>query len=180
VLAPPSVGLKLAASLRTISWLDTSFEAEAQIENQGPRVVDRDAATDTFFFGDLQARFFSLTLQQAVLFTPQMSLQLYAQLFTAYGQYLLYREATPQGARIGLPDLAATSYALDHDYQEAQLNLNVQLRWEYRPGSTLYAVFTKGMQTIPTAAPPTLWPERLSQGRSTDAFMVKWTYWWSP
>ena len=52
------------------------------------------------------------------------------------------------------------------------------LRWEYRLGSTLYAVYSRSQQNFPYPgrADTSLSLRGLGQGPATDTVMVKWSY----
>ena len=112
-----------------------------------------------------------------------MTLQGYAQLFTAFGHYGPFYTASSTGAPIRQAELVPTQPNENPDFHTAELNVNVVLRWEYRPGSTLFVVYTRAQSESPVATGQspalTLWPGRLLQGPANDAFLVKWSYWWS-
>ena len=93
-----------------------------------------------------QARSVSATLRATYSFTPYLTLQAYAQLFTAgiaYGDPL--RAVVAPGKRVvsldslkpALPEDAAPNA----DDRQAGLNVNLILRWEWRTGSTFYLVY---------------------------------------
>ena len=50
---------------------------------------------------------------------------------------------------------------------------NIRLRWNYRPDSDLYVIYTAGQRFASLAAAN---PAQFTQNR----FAVKWTYSWSP
>src|SRR5206468_1817312 len=96
------------------------------------------------------------TVRAAYTFTPQLSLQFYTQLFFAkvnYSDFFVY----PKQAFRERVDLAALipagAPAASPDSQQATLNVNLVLRWEYRLGSTLFLVYTRA-QTPALAVPP--------------------------
>jgi hypothetical protein len=99
--------------------------------------------------------------------------------FGRYGQFFL--AASPDRRPIHLADLVPTDTRTD-GFHNAGLNINLVVRWEYRLGSTFFAVYTHAGESLPSAAgqpvPDTLAPTGLLTGRSTDAFMLKWSYWW--
>ncbi len=89
-------------------------------------------------FAARDTRSASLTSRANVLFSSTLSLQLYGQLFAARGRY--------QGFRLlaGPDDLRDfDAYPRRRDFSFATFNLNAVLRWEYRPGSSLYVVWTQ-------------------------------------
>jgi hypothetical protein len=68
-----------------------------------------------------------------------------------------------------------------YDVEQAVLNVNAVLRWEYRLGSVVYLVYTRAQS--PTLVVPAQGP-RLDAGAlggnrgSTDVLMLKASYWW--
>ncbi|HET6923498.1 MAG TPA: DUF5916 domain-containing protein, partial [Anaeromyxobacteraceae bacterium] len=137
------------------------------------------------FFADLDSPVFSLILRQLVVLTPRLTFQLYAQLFTDWGRYGGWYSGSDAAGKVRTEDLAPIP---DQDpvpaFQHTALNLNAVLRWEYRLGSTLYAVYTRSQQNpagdpASGSFPPATLAPRWG-GPTADAFMVKWSYWWNP
>jgi hypothetical protein len=90
-------------------------------------------------FGARDTRALDTTLRGSYTFTPDLSFQLYTQLFLAGGRY--------DGMQIlrGPDDLASfDDFPKRDDFAFGSLQSNAVLRWEYRPGSTLYVVWTHG------------------------------------
>ncbi|MBX6332693.1 MAG: carbohydrate binding family 9 domain-containing protein [Gemmatimonadaceae bacterium] len=110
----------------------------------------------------------SLTTRVDYAFAPTLTLQLYAQPFVSAGRYGRFAEVrAPRAARPEervVPyapaqlafDAANRVYAVDldtdgtadfsfgaPDFNRKELNVNAVLRWEYRPGSTLYVVWSQ-------------------------------------
>jgi hypothetical protein len=96
-------------------------------------------------------------------FSPHLSLQIYAQPFIAAGNYSEYKDVdNPHAKRFedrfyrlagndyGVMDGTVTvshngTYAFDKpDFDIQQLRSTVVLRWEYRPGSTVFAIWSHG------------------------------------
>src|SRR6185503_17716213 len=111
--------------------------------------------TDTvgshYTFAHLDQTTTSLTMRLNYTFTPTLSLQAYLQPFVSKGTYSNVRQlsATPRAdaydARYAaFNDAAVTSNPGGFDFKELQSNL--VLRWEYRPGSTLFVVWNEGRQ----------------------------------
>ncbi len=121
-----------------------------------------------YVFADLAQDVLSLTARLNYYFTPGLSLQLYAQpfvatadfgapkalvaprtyQFTAYGQGGSTIVTDPATGQItvdadGDGPAPALSYA-NPDFRRRSLRSNVVLRWEYRPGSTLFLVWNQG------------------------------------
>jgi hypothetical protein len=96
-----------------------------------------------YVFGRIHQQVADVTLRSNVLFNRKQSLEIYAQPFITVGDYLEARE-------LSRPD----SYRFIHydepgydprqfDFSYASVNLNVVYRWEYRPGSTFFLVWTQ-------------------------------------
>jgi hypothetical protein len=133
-----------------------------------------------------------VVLRQLVVLAPRLTLQVFAQLFVDYGRFGPYWSAAATGgAPIRPGDLAAGSPAFappgqgglqSPDFHDTILNVNAVLRWEWRLGSTLYAVWQRSQSELPWLGPgrppASLAPGSL--GAATDTFLVKFTYWLNP
>jgi hypothetical protein len=137
-------------------------------------------------YGRLLARSAGLTARGSYTFTPQLSLQAYAQIFLASRHYTDFAVAPKTAARgriylDQLQPLSAGDAPPDPDIAQAALNVNIVLRWEYRLGSTAYLVYTRAQTpvTTVTAGAGTLDLGRLSRSSSAaDVIMLKLSYWW--
>jgi len=156
--------------------------------------VPDSTATATFgaryVFGTLDQDELSVPLRVSYVLSPRLSLQVYLQALHSKGDYPLVRQlAAPrtydfpvfgqdQGTIDTLPD---GSYVLDADgegpsspfriarpdFDVRSLRVNAVLRWEFRPGSSLYAVWTQRRQG--QAALTNLHPD--------DVVMLKLAWW---
>jgi hypothetical protein len=162
--------------------VETQLESSVDYTPHGARYVDS-VGTDRFIFGILDARLLSFTLRQQLVLSPTLTIQAYAQLFTAFGRYGPFYSAVSQGAPIRISDLAPTEYASDPSFRSSVLNVNLVVRWEYRIGSTLFLVYTRAQTALPSPSgapiPTSLLPIGLGPGPTTEVFLVKWSYWWN-
>jgi hypothetical protein len=175
-------GWDLAASWRPHPRLETRLDGAYGLKPQGPRWIEtRDDGVAVF--GVQDPEFVSLTLRQQLVFTPRLTMQLYAQLFS---QAIRWGPTFYGASIVGRPDLShsdlePTPYDRDPSAHDAVLNVNAVLRWEYRLGSTLYLVYTRSQLERPApdgAAPPDdLGSPDLFRGPVTDTVMVKWSWW---
>jgi hypothetical protein len=169
-------------ALRPHERLETRLELKGGPDTFRARWVD-DNADGSYLFADLSAPSVSVTLRQQVLLSTTLTLQAYAQLFLSYGRYGPFYTATPgAGGRIAATDLVPATATTDYDFRSVALNVNVVLRWEYRLGSTLFAVYTRAQDERgfdDGSQPSTLKPHELARGPAVDTFMLKWSYWWS-
>ncbi len=202
----PGIALKPAANV--FVSLSPSFNADEDVAQYVETVSD--PTTISFYgkryvFGHVTARTLSLDTRVNWTFTPDLTLQLYAQPFIASGAYLNFREfAAPRsvqkltyGTDVGTiafaPSTAGGTYTVDPDgagpanaFSFANPDFTVRsfignavLRWEYRPGSTVYFVWTQqrsGYDAI-GAFDFTTQRSALFRDRPTNVFQVKVNYW---
>jgi hypothetical protein len=98
-------------------------------------------------FGKRNSGFLDFTLRGAVTFTNTLSLQLYTQLFLARGKYDDF------SLLINPDHLASYWYPKQHDFAYQNLHSNLVMRWEYRPGSTIFLVWSHGRNARDEANP---------------------------
>lgn len=177
-------GGNASLSLRPHPALETRLEVSLDRTEFSPRYVDT-LEDNRFLLGNLQSNFISVTLRQQWVLRPNLTLQGYAQLFSDYGLYGPFFEASSDVARtpIRFSSMTPTEATTDENFYDVAFNLNLVLRWEYRLGSTLFLVYTRSQQGLPTpdgvTPPATLLPRRLFSGPSTDAVLLKWSYYWT-
>lgn len=92
-------------------------------------------------FGERDTRSLDFTFRSTVTFTRNLSLQIYNQLFLARGKYNDFKILRD---RDNLVDFS--SYPKRDEFSFNSFNSNVVLRWEYRPGSTVFLVWSHGRQ----------------------------------
>ena len=94
---------------------------------------------------------------------------------------LTFFDASSSGRRAINPVDLQPVTAPEQLERSSALNFNVVLRWEYRLGSTLYAVYARSQQGAPTQTVKgfeALSPDNLFAGPATDSILIKWSYWW--
>jgi len=102
----------------------------------------------SYVFAELDRRTVDVTLRADLLFSRHLSLQLYAQPYLTVGEYskpkrLARADSYDFEYAEGVPDFDPASIG-NYDFEYASVNVNAVLRWEYRPGSTLYLVWKQG------------------------------------
>lgn len=145
----------------------------------------RDTATSAthYAFARLNQKTIATALRATYVATPQLSVQLYAQPFVSNGSFADPRElsATPRAVAYTGRYLAynAPVHALS-GFSDREFKSNTVVRWEYRPGSTLYLVWTQGRQLYNDGPDTRNWtrsyPDLLSI-RPDNTFLVKLSYW---
>jgi hypothetical protein len=168
--------------LPQLTWSAGEYRFAHQVED-----------TTNFWFGKLTADSLSATFRASYTFTPQVTLQAYAQAFLAVGHYDEMRSlpvTSTMGTRVTLAELTALPPAQappnSPDFQDAALNVNVVFRWEYRLGSTIYFVYSHSqIPSVPLPAmggfmnPTTLDPHAFGHGGTSDVFLLKFSSWWA-
>jgi len=180
-------GAEANLTLRPHARLETRLGVVHEQNAFAVKYMDDDGA-GRYLLAQLHGPTLSVTLRQLLVLTPRLTLQAYAQLFSAFEHDGPYWTATSQGATITPRSLVPVSPAdagwrASYDTHQTALNLNVVLRWEYRLGSLLYLVYSRAQheaQPDGFVGPSTLTPRALGLGPTIDTLLVKWSYWWNP
>ncbi|MGE0812861.1 MAG: DUF5916 domain-containing protein [Vicinamibacterales bacterium] len=150
---------------------DRGHDAAQWIENTD---ATGDGETD-HVYGRLERHVVSLTGRGTFAFTRDMTLEAYLQPFVAVGDYTDIRRL----ARPSSFDFAPVTLADNPDFNTKSLRSNVVFRWEYKRGSTFYAVWN--LSAADEARPGVFSAGRdladAFRGRGTHVFILKLTYW---
>jgi hypothetical protein len=177
---PWSGGTVATVALRPHDRVETRLSVVLDHTELPLRWVGDDGAGH-LLFARQEAPSASLLLTQTWVLARRLTLQLHGQLFTAYERYDDFRAATPHGAApIGPGDLSrAAAPATSPDGRTTVLVVDAVLRWEPRPGATLFVVYARNQAGAPADGPVarTLSVNAARPGPVTDAVLVKWTWW---
>lgn len=88
-------------------------------------------------FADRSSEEWSLTTRGSYIFTTELTLEVYFQLFFAKGRYENFHRM------LASDRFAPIAGYSKPDFNELAFNSNVVLRWEYLPGSTAYLVWSQ-------------------------------------
>ncbi len=193
-----SVGPSYSRNIRQAQWVD-SYADPLALSTYGNRYI----------FASLDQTTIAANIRLNWTFTPQLSLQLYAQPLISSGAYYNFKEFMQprtfnfrtygnEGSTITEQRDAngnVTGYTVDsgrngpaasYSFSNPNFNFrslrgNAVLRWEYRPGSTLYLVWTQNRSDYENVGE---FQFNRSMGRLWDAkpdniFLVKFTYWFT-
>jgi hypothetical protein len=183
------LGLQTSFRVQPLDNFELSLDPEIGIE-RARRFYDCSPTTgaaclvemDTrnYLFAQLVSKFASFTLRGTYTVATNLSLQAYAQLFLAAGDFSDYRETATMGDKPFIDRDALTPSTFDGDFdgdgtkddgfEAAALNMNVVVRWEPEPGSTLFAVYTRNQEAPYTRL------NRLDRGPTEDVFLLKFVY----
>jgi len=137
--------------------------------------------TTHYVFAHLDQELLSFTSRLNYTATTALSLQMYAEPFITTGRYFRVRElaaprASDYDARYRPYDLPVSDAA----FNIKQLRGSAVARWEYRPGSTVFLVWTQGRDQD-DRNPGTFKPVRdlgdLFSARPDNTFLIKASYW---
>ena len=133
-----------------------------------------------YVYGELKSQTLDFTTRADISFTPTLSLQFYLQPFLTVGEYTNFKElVTPKSYQFKPYPLKG-----NRDFHWRSLRGNTVLRWEFRPGSTLFLVWTQSREDDLTSDSENDFEFRplqsLGNSFSDDGeniFLVKCRYW---
>ena len=204
-----SLSLSPSLELRPSPRMELSAGPSVSWNRDPAQYVGQRRVTDTTFYlvGHLEQTTTSLAARLNYTFTPGLSLQLYAEPFISAGAYDRFREVGdpragafeerfrpfPEGElracegfrgvraeRGGCGEDAGFAYRFgEPDFNTKRFNSNAVLRWEYRPGSTLFVVWNQGRRDLRTDGSFALDRDmgRLFAADATNVLVVKLSYW---
>ena len=200
----PGLALKPMSSLYI--QLAPSFAVSDNAAQYVTTVADPTAVVwggNRYVFAYIRTRTLSLETRVNWTFTPNLTLQLYAQPFIASGDYQTFREfAAPRtirkldyGKDIGTitrnaasatvtvdPDGAGPAAPFsfgDPNFVARSLRGTAVLRWEYRPGSTIYFAWTQQRSGVGAQGALDFSRDEAALWRdpADNVFLVKVNYW---
>ncbi|HEX9083877.1 MAG TPA: DUF5916 domain-containing protein [Gemmatimonadaceae bacterium] len=189
--------------------LDLDNTAQQYVTAVSDVTVSPEFAGTRYIFGRLQQKTLSMDTRVNVTFTPNLTLEMFAQPFLASGKYSSFKEFaevksrhmyvfgrdngstvtrntdSQTGATTGYtidpdgPGVAAPFTFRNQDFNFRSLRGTGVLRWEYRPGSTLYFVWTQEREGSDQFGDFNFNRDRsaLFRDRPTNIFQIKGTYW---
>ena len=196
-----SWGFGTGASLR---WRPSSRATVSAGPSINRRVEDLqwvrrfDMDTPHYLFGRLDQTTVGLTMRADWTFSPTLSLQLYAQPFVSAGDYGEFKRITdPRAPRYADRFVAVTASGdgstlegdvdgdgtpdsfRNPDFNFKQFRSNAVLRWEYKPGSAIFLVWSQGRDHYDQTGDFSLGNNvgALLGEPSQDVFMIKASYW---
>jgi hypothetical protein len=106
--------------------------------------VDDDGGATHYVFGRLEQRTVAMTFRVNYTLTPTLSLQSYAEPFVSAGAYTNFRELVDGRAGEYADRYAPYAYTGSADFNYRSFRTTNVLRWEFKPGSALFAVWQQG------------------------------------
>jgi Domain of unknown function (DUF5916)/Carbohydrate family 9 binding domain-like len=201
-----NANVSMKASSSVTVTLEPSFDRSHNYA-QYVQTVDDVTATRTYgqryVFADLDQSSVGVTGRVNMGVTPKMSLQVYSQLLLSAGDYWRLKELErprrlsflAYGQNIGTITRQGDDYLIDPDgsgqapsfsvqdpdFNFKSLRLNAVFRWEWKPGSTLFFVWTESRAD--TRYPGAIFVGRdlraLFSSPAENIFLIKTTYWFN-
>ena len=179
----PEVDFKLASRV-TAALIPNYTRATNAVQPLGP-VTDTTIVPHAtrYVFAHLEQKQLGVTMRVTYPFTATAALQVYAQPFVSKGTYSNVQQLSPTPrardfASRYLQDTVAADNPGGFNYK--QFRSNVVFRWEYRPGSTLFVVWSQGRQNSAGAEGTQGFRGDLGDLfdlRPDNSFLVKLSYW---
>ncbi len=146
-----------------------------------------------YIFGSLDYRELAFVLRGELTLTPNLSIDLYLEPFVSTGSYTSlaelsaagtrdlrrYTDVTRTGTRVLINDRGFTFELPEPDFTARSLRSTAVLRWEPRPGSTVYAVWQQdrgSSELRARALGPALLDTASAEGSHTFAIKVAWWF----
>jgi len=177
-----SVDTQATIIMQPLPHIEISLTPELVYNEGEPRYARYSQAGN--LFARLEAKSAGATLHASYTFTPRLSLQAYGQLFLGTKHYSDFATASTQvGNKVRITDLAlgVAPAPADADYEQAALNLQMVLRWEYRLGSTLFLVYSRSQ--VPAVdlmmRPAMLRVGDIGNVPAVDMVLLKLSFWWA-
>lgn len=196
------VAPSLSARLHNIVNVATTIAYTRDVEDL--QYVDTATAgsASRYVMGRMNQQTLATTLRLDVNLTPELSLSYYGSPFASTGRFSQFKLVTdPRAAdyrdrfrrldALASFDAAANRWLVDDpggafsfanpDFSRRELRSNFVLRWEYRPGSNLYVVWTQNRANADLARDFSASSEyrRLFRAHPDNTFLVKLSYWFS-
>jgi len=153
-----------------------------------------------YLVGTIDRNTLSSTLRFEYFISPEISIQYYGNPYTSIGKFSNFREVAdasnksldqrynkfvstsmPGNKYLLQNQSGASSTITNPDFNYHELNSNLVGRWEFRPGSTLYLVWTNTRSAYSDQLDQSVWKSFTNIGdvKSENVFMVKFSYWFS-
>jgi hypothetical protein len=201
-------GFYLGANIRPMNALSVSFEPSYSYSKNIMQYVETNAmdSDPRYLFAELDQKTLSFTFRVNYTINPELTLEFYGQPFVSAGKYNHFKRTTNThaetfrgryheyaGSEITY-NAADNAYMIDEnidgtmdysignpDFNFRQFRSNLVIRWEYKPGSTLFLVWSQGRTSADSNG-------RFSYGNDMkdlfgvvphDVFLLKFSYWFS-
>ena len=194
----PGLALRLTDALTILAELQYSHN----INDLEYVATPRADGSDLYILGRIDQKTVGTTFRVNYTITPDLSLQYYGSPFVSSGRYGGFKRATaplaknyedrfwalpapeiayvPETNVFDVTEAAGLDYSFDRpDFSFREFRSNLVLRWEPKPGSSLYVVWSQGRTSQSSAYEGSLSDNygALWDTPSQNIFLVKFSYW---
>lgn len=162
------------------------------------RVTDL-AGNTKFLVGTIDRHTISSTFRLEYFISPEISLQYYGNPYASVGKYSNFREVNNASAKspserynmlVAKPQEVGgyqltdddSDYSIrDYDFNFQEFRSNLVGRWEFKPGSTIYLVWSNTRSLYSDKIDQSAWDSfgSIWGQKSENVFMIKFSYWFS-
>ncbi|MDQ6717496.1 MAG: carbohydrate binding family 9 domain-containing protein, partial [Gemmatimonadota bacterium] len=177
-------GIDFRVSSRYSASLGANFEKNNNDSQWRKNFGAAGNDTTHYTFARLQQTTLSMTTRMNFTATPTLSMQFYAQPFVTTGDYSNWRELA--NARADSYSARFKPYTASGDpggFNFKQLRSNTVVRWEYRPGSTIFLVWSQGREFSDGRPAEFNFSHDLGdlfKLHPANTFLIKASYWFNP
>lgn len=166
VTVRPSSALTFSAGLR----LTPATSAAQWVEQDG---------NGEYVFGRLERRTVSMTTRVNYTITPTLSVQLYAAPFVSTGDYTNFYRLVDGRAKQFANRYADYGYDGNPSFNYRSFRATNVLRWEYKPGSSLFVVWQQGREDVAEYGDFRFGRDfgKVFSTPASNVFLVKLSYW---
>ena len=173
----PQVDVRVSSQFRG----SLSFNATHNINDTQDLNPVTDSTGTHYLFAHLDQQTVSMSFRVDYTATPTLTVQVYASPFVSKGRWSNLRQlsATPRAAAYSDRFQPFTGQP-PGDFNFKFFNSNMVVRWEYKPGSTLFLVWSQGRDDFePTTGSRNVPGDfgRLFNAYPRNTFLVKASYW---
>ncbi len=167
-----------SVSGRPTSYLSVSGGLSLRRNRDQSQWIEQDE-TGRYVFGRIDQNTVALTARVNYTVTPSLSIQLYAQPFVSAGDYSNFKALVNGRSRAYDGRYAPIAYDGNPDFNYRSFRTTNVLRWEYRPGSTLFVVWQQGREEVLDTGAFRLRRDvaGVFDAPARNVFLMKWSYW---
>ena len=165
-----------------VTWRPASFlsiSGGLSVTNNHDQSQWIEAQDGHYVFGRIDQHTVGLTTRVNYTLTPRLSIQIYAQPFVSAGDYSDFKELADGRSRSFADRYRPYSYTANPDFNYRSFRTTNVMRWEYRPGSTLFVVWQQGREATLDRGTFDFHSDigGVFDAPATNVFLVKWAYW---
>jgi hypothetical protein len=168
-------------SYRPSSFLKVSAGLRLSLNHDESQWVEQ-ADNGRYVFALIHQKTVGITTRLNYTVTPALSIQLYAEPFVSAGDYSTFKELVDGRSKSYEGRYTPTVYTGNPDFNYRSFRTTNVLRWEYKPGSTLFVVWQQGREDNVGYGDFNFNRDfgAVFDAPAKNVFLVKFAYWINP